>query len=501
MNWKRTWLGAVAFSFATAAFGQAGFQELFVTNNTTGNITAFKVNSDGTLTQIGIYAAGTNPQDIVVSADGKNVVVVNATAATIEQIYTFTVQSDGTLIRSEPPSTVGDGPLAMAITRNNVVLVPSATDDRLNSYFLAGNNTSFVNFQAAGTFPVMVGCSPDGSIAFCSGSGDSGVRSYSIAGNGALTAVDTFASGGTPFGISVHPTLPQIYVSMGLGNVIKRFSYNAAGNLTFLGDASSGGGNSAVESALHPNGTYLYQCHVVSDSLTVLPINPDGSLGTVIDTEPIGSDIRSVICDGKYVFVTDESSISAPVGIVVFKIENDGTLTRLTPGAAIPTGGGRPQFMAMWIPPSSSVPTSYTVNFGIETTVPGVARLAQQDGSTVQLCQNLDQEDPAPVQLEVQGTFPNNSPANLTLDVVAAAEANDREIYVEMFSYALSDWVGSPSVPVTDSLALYSFGAPGTASNFVRNSDGQVLARITGFLGAADQPSLPCFDFDKFAWR
>ena len=34
----------------------------------------------------------------------------------------------------------------------------------------------------------------------------------------------------------------------------------------------------AVEFAIHPEGIYLYVCNVVSDSLTVLPVNADGSL-------------------------------------------------------------------------------------------------------------------------------------------------------------------------------------------------------------------------------
>ena len=55
--------------------------------------------------------------------------------------------------------------------------------------------------------------------------------------------------------------------------------------------------------------------------------------------------------DGEFVYVTDESSISgSPVGVLVYEIGPDGLLSQV--GPAVPTNGGRPQYMALWTPPS-----------------------------------------------------------------------------------------------------------------------------------------------------
>lgn len=184
--------------------------------------------------------------------------------------------------------------------------------------------------------------------------------------------------------------------------------------------------------------------------------------------------------------------------LVPMAISPDGkTITGWTiPRTGTYTAGG---FMIAGPPHAGA--DAYTVNFGIETAVPGVRALIKDDGISVQLCQNLDQEDPAPAQLEVTGYFSGSAPSSLTLDVRAKAESNDREIFVEFYNYVINDWVGQPSLPVTDSFALYSINAPGTAADCVRSSDGQVLARITGLLGAADQPTVPCYDFDQVSWR
>jgi len=151
--------------------------------------------------------------------------------------------------------------------------------------------------------------------------------------------------------------------------------------------------------------------------------------------------------------------------------------------------------------PPLIVAAGYQVNYGVETTAPGVANLQANDGDTVQLCLNPDQEDPNPVQMEVSATNGNVNPATLNFNLVCRAEANDREVYVEMFSFSLGDWVGSPSFPVTDSDALYTVAAPGTAGDFVNDGDGAMITRLTGFLGAADSPTLPCWDFNYCYWE
>lgn len=151
--------------------------------------------------------------------------------------------------------------------------------------------------------------------------------------------------------------------------------------------------------------------------------------------------------------------------------------------------------------PTQISPSNYAINFGVEISAPGVGRLEMVDANSVEICQNLDQEDPNPAQMEVSGTNGNVNPESLTLHVVCRADANDREVFTEFFSFVANDWVGVPSVPITDSDTLYDFVAPGTAGDFVNDADGAMIARITGFLGAADNPTLPCWAFNAVSWE
>ncbi len=141
----------------------------------------------------------------------------------------------------------------------------------------------------------------------------------------------------------------------------------------------------------------------------------------------------------------------------------------------------------------------YQVNYGVEISAPGMSNLIFSDGDAVSLAQNLDQEDPNPCQVEFAGTASTATPSSLTFNIIGRAEANDREIYTEFFNFTLGDWVGVPSVPVTDSDALYSFSASGLASDYV--SSLQVIARVTGFLGAADTPTLATWSFNMVWWN
>lgn len=189
-------------------------------------------------------------------------------------------------------------------------------------------------------------------------------------------------------------------------------------------------------------------------------------------------------------------------GSALLKTVDNGT--SFSPWVTLATAGTNSRFRGVDFVPSApdvATATDYVVNFGVETTAPGVANLVANDALYVELCQNLDQEDPAPVQLSVTSNFPNPSPASLNFDVVASADANDRELFVQMFNFDLGDWVGQPSFPITDSDALYTVDCPGSPNAFIDNTSGQVITQITGLLGAADQPTLPCFRFNYVVWR
>jgi 6-phosphogluconolactonase len=345
---------------AAGASAQPTVRSLYVTNNvgSPGSVAAFAVDtSDGTLNSLGNALAGFNPQGIALTPDGRFAVVINGTvSSTVEEVYALPLNADGSVGVAAPPSLYPDGNLSLEITADGWIIIPSSLIDGITSSFInASNRVQEVDRALAGNSPWCVDSTPDGRFVYAGGSGSSNLHSFSInQATGDLTPIGSPLGSVTIFALVAHPTLPILYASTGLQNVIQKYDIQNDGTLVF-DDGYPSGANSAVEFAVHPEGTYLYVCHVVSDSLTVLPINPDGSLAPSIQTVVIGSDIRDVVTDGEFVYVTDESSISgSPVGVLVYKIAADGTLSQL--GSATPTGGGRPQFMAVWVPPSVDCP-------------------------------------------------------------------------------------------------------------------------------------------------
>lgn len=356
---------AATFALAAAAAAQPLQKTLFVTNNvgSPGSVTSFRVNPNGTLTLAGTFNnVGVNPQDCGLTADGTRLIVLNATASvTTEDLYTARVNGDGTIVVNPSPNTVGDGPLALFITSNDFLLVPSAALDNVTSYRINFNNLTQINQAFAGAFPIKTIATPDNKFAYSIGSSSpNDVVHFTLDPAGVLAFVSaTDIAGGGGFGAAMHPSGDTLYVSTGLQNLILRYTINTGtGALTLAAGHSSGGPphNSAVEIALHPAATWLYVCHVVSDTLSVLRVNPDRSLSTTGLLYDIGSDIRDVATDGTFVYVTDESTIEPGVGVIVYRIEPDGSLTLLS--GPTPTGGGRPQFMSIFSRPA---PTAFAL--------------------------------------------------------------------------------------------------------------------------------------------
>ncbi|MCW5945515.1 MAG: beta-propeller fold lactonase family protein [Fimbriimonadales bacterium] len=480
--WSRNCLVIALLLAVVSAVGQAAFKTLYVTNNVSGNVTAFRVNGDGSLTTIGVYPAGVNPQDCALTHDGRNLVVLNATAAQIEELYVFRVMADGSLVQLNPPVTVGDGPLSVWVTRNNFALVPSATDDNLTSFLVSNDNLFQRDQKPAGTFPIKVISTPNGDFVYCSGSSAGGnVYKYSIDANGMLTpiGVPTPVTEGSPQGMAVHPNGRILYVSTALGNVVRWFRIESNGELTALGSQNAGG-NSCTELAIHPAGNYLYVCNVVSDTLTVLNVHPDGSLSATGQSYAIGNDIRSVETDGRFVYVTDESSIGgSPVGVVVFRINNDGTLTQL--GPATPTGGTRPQQMAVWSPVVSVLATGVAITAGVPSGG-GLAEILASDNQYLRVREAPPIALGAPsARIEVETSAPQDYASSIEILVetgTSAAPAQAVTMTLDLWDNKTNTWQRIGSSAMTSGDSEHVFEALWQASRFVEPGTGRIRTRI-----------------------
>jgi DNA-binding beta-propeller fold protein YncE len=347
---RRLFAAALAAALPAASLAQAEEKTLFVPNNMSGTIATFRVKPDGALIPAGVFPCGTNPYDVAVTPDGKWLVVAQTSIEPSELVHVMRVNPDSTLTLQPNPTPIGDGNLSVSMTPTGLAAIPSTAGDYTRLFKVIDGQARQVSQIASGSFTVKTMPSPDGSLIFATDSlGLSFVRSFAIAPNGQATLAGSVAiAAGSVQGLAVHPSLPILYASTALGQTVERLVVSPSGGLS-LGGSTHTGGDSVVEIAVHPNGQWLYAGHVRSDTVTVLPVDADGFVGAPVQTVSIGPDFRDVITDGTFVFVTDESSAGgSPTGVIRFRIEANGLLTRLDPFA--PTAGIRPSMMALWDP-------------------------------------------------------------------------------------------------------------------------------------------------------
>lgn len=339
---------------AQGALAQAIDKTIFITNKDSGTVSSMRVNLDGTLSYIASTAVGAYPQDCAISADGRRLVVMNSNTDQTgpEALSVFSVNPNGTLDGPIAATTIADAPLALGLSRNGFALVPSISARELQSLRLDSAAVVPVNTQPAGQFPFRPVISADNRWVFCAGSiSPDDIVTFSLAPDGMLArqhAIDI--PNAAAFGIALHPTLPVLYVSTGQANTINWYSINqVTGTLTFGGSVNPGG-NSVTELAVTPNGKWLFSTHTISDTVHVTKINANGSLTSTIFSNSVTSDIRDVVTDGKFAYVSDETLLGGAVGIHAFLVSDfNGALIPL--GPAVSTKGFKPQFMALWAPP------------------------------------------------------------------------------------------------------------------------------------------------------
>lgn len=491
------------FALAAIAASQAQFKTLFVVNNVGGTVSSWRVNADGTLTLIGNYPAGTNPQDCGVTKDGRNLIVVNATQQTSEELYTFVINSDGSLTQINLPILVADGPLSLTVLPTGVAVVPSAAADTISTFRIQSDTTLPVNTIAAGDFPVKVAPSLDGKLVFlCGGIGSYYVKSLGVQPDGTiydLGTTQTITNGSTQ-GLALHPSGRYLFVSTALGQVVRSYSVSPTGALAFLNQASNGG-NSCVELAIHPEGRLLFVCNVVSDTLTVLPVLEDGTLANSTQSYTIGNDIRDVITDGRYVFVTDESTLGgSPRGVRCYRLESFGTLTDL---GIFDSGQGRPQHMALWIPMSDVPPVQFQITRGI-LAGGGLDSLLASDEDKLIVRQGirLSPSDP-PVQIVVEGIAPSADISRLTFECEAMTNAippSNVVQTIELYDFFFDRWTTVDSGPASGVDRLIEAHRTLVPSNFVQGGTNRVRARVS-WRQSGITANVWEVRIDKLAWR
>jgi 6-phosphogluconolactonase (cycloisomerase 2 family) len=230
---------------------------LYATNNNSGDITAYSINStSGALTPIGAYLSvanfsGSNPNAVAVgtTSGGEFLYVTNATSASgvLGSLSVFRIGSAGTLTPlANSPFTTRASPCSVAVDPSGkYVYVVNKGSDEISAYSVdvtTGNLSSFPTpFSSQGKLPSSIAIDPTGKFAYVANHGDNNVAAFSIdSTTGELLPLGVPLSTGNPNAYAAGVAVPNNSVSVDpLGKFLYVTNFSGA-NISIFNIATTG---------------------------------------------------------------------------------------------------------------------------------------------------------------------------------------------------------------------------------------------------------------------
>jgi 6-phosphogluconolactonase len=357
-RYRRVLFGALAAVSALTAPSLAGFAfadegngaVYTMTNAPSGNaVVAFRRHRDGSLTPAGTFPTGGagsgaglgSGHAIVVSADGDEVVAVNAGSNTLSA---FAVRDDRLELIGAPVPSGGTTPTSVTV-HDDLVYVMNAGSNSIAGFRLDHRGLEPI---AGSTQPLGTGTSMASQIQFDRSGrvlivderGGSGtIDTYLVDDDGAARHVRTIASsGGGPFGFDVdrrgHVLFSNAALGGGLMSGATSYDVSRTGILTPNGGPVSSG--QAAACWLAAAGRFAFTTNAASGSIGRFAVAGDGEL-SLIGTTVIGAGAHpldvGVSRNQAYLYVLADGLHR----LIGYRVGADGSLTQVTT-VAIPVG-------------------------------------------------------------------------------------------------------------------------------------------------------------------
>ena len=304
---------------AAPVWSQTPRRAVFVVNNVSDEITAFTVNSDGTLNFVGTYATDRAPTPIAVAPGGAHLATANATDYDIELVTIFAVNPDASL--SEVASTTfPNSPLSLVWINDLTVAVGESTigSSKIHVYAFdpdLGTLTE-IDQEPSGSFNTSLALSRDGRYLYAQDSSGYLIRWFAVQANGTLSFAGSVSTSGIyPLDLVITHDGTKLYAGGGIsqgGHMVLGFAIDQeTGQLTPLpGSPYYSPGASPAYTAVSTDDRYLFVGHGTDATVRTFAINADGSLtatGFFFDVGLQGTcgDLQTL---GRLLFVTDEST-------------------------------------------------------------------------------------------------------------------------------------------------------------------------------------------------
>jgi len=319
-------------------------------------VSALSVGTDGTLAPItgspfstggtgdggGLYAT----KRIVVS--GKLLFASNAVSADVSVFSIDPTSGALTSVAGSPFKTgAASGAIALGATPDGKFLMAANSGANTISVFSVASNgvlTLTSQFPTANT-PDAAKVSPDGKfLAVAEPFNNSVVEMFSIAADGSLTSLGTFAGSGISFAevadVDINCATNMLYASEynGNGTVVDAYSIGSGGTLAAIsGSPFSAAGLFSAAVLLSPDNKTLFVSNPILGTLAVASVAADGSLSFLAGSpfamnDPSTPSGIAASADGHFLYVSDFKNF-----VSVFKVATDGTPTEVA-GSPFPTG-------------------------------------------------------------------------------------------------------------------------------------------------------------------
>jgi 6-phosphogluconolactonase len=309
--------------------------------------------ADGSLTPVGSpVAAGANPSFLATDPQHHTLFAVNENSGSTAAVASFSIDAQtGALAFLSRVSSAGDGPAYVSTDRSGAFALVA-------NY--GGGTVAVLPVGAGGVLGAAVDVHDQGGtsanphelrtdaanhFALVPNKGLSTVTEFAFdATTGKLSSPATFttAAGGGPRHLDWHPTAPYAYLIDENDSTMSALAYDAAtGKLTHLQTLSTlpagyTGTSTGAEVQVSPSGQFVYGSNRGHDSIVVFHVENDGTLTRVGDTPTMGQTPRhfQIEASGALLLVANQGSSN----VVSFRVDAvTGMLTATGQSVSVPS--------------------------------------------------------------------------------------------------------------------------------------------------------------------